>query len=71
MPLQTIKSNVVQIAKDAIAQVRKLAVEINLSLDAEHEEMLVECDPEIIVRVILNFLHNALKFTPREVQSRL
>lgn len=64
MPLQRVRTNVVRIAEDAIAQVRKLAEEINLSLDTEHEEILVACDPEIIIRVILNFLHNALKFTP-------
>lgn len=64
MPLQIVQINGVTIAEDAITQVRKLAEKVNLSLETEHKELLVKCDPEIIVRVILNFLHNALKFTP-------
>jgi len=64
MPIKRRTSNVVGIARESIENVRKLAGEISLSLETEHEEVLVECDPEIIDRVISNFLHNALKFTP-------
>ncbi len=63
MPLERRRTNIVAIATEAIERVQKLAQQIDLSIDTE-DEMLVECDPRIIDRVISNFLHNALKFTP-------
>jgi len=64
MPLEIQPVNVVGIVRNAMEQVRKLAEGINLSLEADPEDNLIDCDPKIVDRVVSNLLHNALKFTP-------
>jgi len=55
-----------ELIRRCVISLQQMFIEKNLefSADFEQEKMLVKADKEAIQRVIINLLHNAIKFTP-------
>ena len=57
---------------DVASQLRVLAEEKGQNLRVEADApIFVECDPDMLRQGIMNMLHNAIKYTPREGSIRL
>ena len=59
------KHNIVQVVEEIVISVVKYAQAkgITILFDTDTEENLIQCDPDIIERIILNLLSNSIKFT--------
>lgn len=66
MKLKITSFDINELVRRSVISLQQLLVEKNLefSADFETERLFVEADPEAIRRVIVNLLHNAVKFTP-------
>jgi signal transduction histidine kinase len=66
--LNMVEFNINELMRRSIIKVETLIMQKNLSIEAvfEREEMFVHADMDSIERVILNLLHNAVKFTPQD-----
>lgn len=66
--LNLVEFNINELMRRSIIKVESLIIQKNLSIEAvfEREEMFVYADMDSIERVILNLLHNAVKFTPHD-----
>ncbi|NLM75143.1 MAG: cell wall metabolism sensor histidine kinase WalK [Clostridiaceae bacterium] len=55
-----------ELVRRCVISLQQMFIEKNLEFNAdfEQEKMLVKADKEAIQRVIINLLHNAIKFTP-------
>jgi signal transduction histidine kinase len=58
--------NINELIRCSIIKMEKLIVEKNIDIEAdfEEEEVFVKADQDSIERVIINLVHNAVKFTP-------
>ncbi|MCK4339035.1 MAG: response regulator [Candidatus Cloacimonetes bacterium] len=52
------------LAKDALEMLGSLKDKLNIYFEPSEEPILINCDPDLITRVIANLLGNAIKFTP-------
>jgi signal transduction histidine kinase len=65
MELEIKESSLFDILNQALDQVSYLAYQKNISLRVKIiEDFILEVDPEILVRVFINLLTNAIKYTP-------
>jgi two-component system sensor histidine kinase/response regulator len=64
MPLNKTRADLRKIAEEAAASVHLLAGARSLKKDFPGTSHTMECDPDIVRRVITNLLANAYKFTP-------
>ncbi len=60
--------NIVSIVEDVTLSVVKYCKnkEIDLVFDTDVEEKVIACDEDVVERIMLNLISNALKFTPRK-----
>ncbi len=60
-----VNCNIVMLVEDITMSVISYAKQkdINIVFDTEIEELVIQCDPEMIERAMLNLLSNAIKFT--------
>lgn len=66
VPLKTSAQSLNQLGKNAIEQVRWFAQAKNIQLEQiATQEMRLLLDEQLMSRVFLNLLHNAIKFTPQ------
>jgi signal transduction histidine kinase len=71
MPLNLNPNDLGTVAKEAFESLGPLVGKRQVHVEAPSEPLLVRCDPEIIRRVIVNLLTNAIKFTPPDGQVRV
>ncbi|WP_298842721.1 sensor histidine kinase [Clostridium sp.] len=58
-------NNIVEVVEDVVMSVTS-SIDIkglNISFDTDIEEKIIACDPEGIVRIVLNLISNAIKFS--------
>lgn len=58
--------NINELIRRCIIKLENLILEKNIRIEAnfENEECFVQADPDAIERVVINLMHNAIKFTP-------
>ncbi|HEY3128458.1 MAG TPA: response regulator [Acidobacteriota bacterium] len=71
MPLNLIPSDLGTLATEAIATLGTLVRTRQVHVEVPPEPLLVRCDAEIIRRVIVNLIANAVKFTPPDGQVQV
>ncbi len=64
MPLQMEKQDIVQLAKETATPYQSLENGPKVVVESSFDELSLECDKNIIERVITNLIGNAVKFTP-------
>jgi PAS domain S-box-containing protein len=62
---------VAQLVQDSVEAVQEFARQFDISLDADQVDFHLECDGESIVRVLVNLISNAIKFSPRGSRVRI
>ncbi len=71
MPLNLKPNDLRTLAKEAFETLGALARKRQVHVEVPPEPLLVRCDAEIIRRVIVNLVANAVKFTPQDGQVRV
>lgn len=66
MKLSLRNFNINELIRCSIIKMEKMIVEKNIDIEADfdEEELYVKADPDAIERVIINLVHNAVKFSP-------
>lgn len=73
MPLQMIRTDLRKVVQDTATELLGLTKEHSLVLKSPEDPVDVECDAEIVRRVLTNLVGNAAKFSPQgtEIQVRV
>jgi signal transduction histidine kinase len=73
MPLTIKNFNINELLRRCVINMESLIVkkDLNIQADFEEENIFVYADKDAIERVIINLLHNAVKFTPRSGQIHI
>lgn len=68
LKLNMAEFNINELVRRVIIKLESMILQKNISIEAEFEEdeMYVIADVDSIERVVLNLIHNAIKFTPRD-----
>ncbi len=66
MPITKVETALPELCGDAVHDFEKIAAAKSITLQLQIDNIKVDCDTEVISRVITNLLHNALKFAPDE-----
>lgn len=65
MPMERKRCDLTELADEAMTSLESLAEYRQFRTDLADRGVRVHCDPALIRRVMINYLHNALKFTSR------
>ena len=71
MELRLSDCDLVALAEDAVSETEPLWGGLHPAVERPAQPVSIECDPELIGRVLRNLLDNALKFTPEDGSVRL
>ena len=71
MPIESSRSDLLLIADEAMESLESIVEYRNLGTEKPSHPVWVECDPRLTRRIIVNLLHNAIKYTPRDGQITL